>query len=327
MPRRRHTDLAAVDDLLRLRERVVTHAELIEVGVSLSTICKRIRRTGPWQRVQPGVVLTHCGTPTDRELNLAALAYAGEGTLLTGASALRVYGVRAVSNRRDRHVLVPHQRRRQGRPGLTVERTRNLPEAVWRNGLPLAPVARSVVDACRQLAVLGEVRELVAEVVQRRLCTVAELAEALAAAARQRSALPREAIAEVQAGVRSAAEAHAREVFNRHGIRQPRWNWALHTLDGEHVVTPDGYWDDIGCALQIDSMRYHLSPELYRRTQQLQRQLSRYDVPFLPVAPADVLEDEAGFVAEVRAFLATHADHRPNPALVARRPKSGVRPR
>ncbi|MGN6299536.1 MAG: hypothetical protein ACTHN8_00400 [Angustibacter sp.] len=326
MPRRRTTDLAAVDDLIALRERVVSHADLTGVGLSLSTVCKRIRRGGPWQRAHPGVVITHSGTPTRRELLLAALAYAGDGAVLTGTAALRLLGVRAVARDRSQHVLVAHQRRKQSRPGLTVERTRHLPPAIEHDGLPLAPVARCVVDACRQMHRLGEVRELVAEVVQRRLCSVSELHEALAVAARQRSALPREAIAEVHAGVRSAAEAHAREVFGRRGIPQPCWNWALHTVDGDHVATPDGWWKDIGCALQIDSMRYHLGPMLYRRTQQLQRALARYDVPFLPVAPSDILEDEDGFVAEVRAFLATHAHHLPTSALVAS-PPSGVRGR
>ncbi|HEX3004990.1 MAG TPA: hypothetical protein VHO27_12325 [Angustibacter sp.] len=318
-------DRAALDDLIRQRERVVTHAELVAMGMTLSTVCYRIRRQGPWQRVHPGVVLTHSGTATDRELHLAALAYAGDGAVLTGLSALRLLGVRAAGSSRDRHVLVPHQRRKQSRPGVVVERTRNLPAPVAHRGLPVAPVARCTIDAARQLADRSAVRELVAEVVQRRLCTVKELTDALAAAANQRSALPREVLGEVEAGVRSVAEAHTREVFARHGIPQPRWNWALYTVDGEHVVTPDGWWDDIGCALQIDSMRYHLGPRLYRRTQQLQRALARYDVPFLPVAPSDILEDEDGFVAEVRAFRATHAAHQPTTALVARPPDAGAR--
>jgi hypothetical protein len=325
MPRRRALDLAALDALIRTRERVVTHAELVGMGLNLSTVCHRIRREGPWQRAHPGVVITHSGTATERELHLAALAYAGEGAVLTGLSGLRVLGVRAAATQRGRHVLVPHTRRKQARPGLVVERTRNLPHPVTRQRLPVAPVARCVVDACRQLDDLVAVRALVAEVVQRGLCSVRQLSDALAAAARQRSALPREVLREVEAGVRSVAEAHVRNVFTRHGIPQPRWNWALHTVDGEHVVTPDGWWDEIGCALQIDSMRYHLGPRHYRRTQQLQRALARYDVPFLPVAPSDVLEDEEGFVAEVRAFLATHATHRPTTALVARPASDGAR--
>lgn len=318
MPRRRPLDPAAIDDLIRSREQVVTHADLVATGMNLSTVCHRIRREGPWQRAHPGVVITHSGTATERELHLAALAYAGEGAVLTGVSALRLLGVRAAATQRVRHVLVPHTKRKQARPGLVIERTRNLPEPMTRRGLPVAPVARCVIDACRQLDDLAAVRELVAEVVQRSMCSVRQLSDALASAARQRSALPREVLREVEAGIRSVAEAHAREVFTRHGIPQPRWNWALHTVDGEHVVTPDGWWEEIGCALQIDSMRYHLGPRQYRRTQQLQRALARYDVPFLPVAPSDILEDEDGFVAEVLAFLATHAQHRPTTALVAR---------
>jgi hypothetical protein len=323
MPRLRSIDHAALDDLLRGRERVVTHRELVEMGMGISTVCHRIRPTGPWQRLHPGVVLAHSGSPTFRERMLGGLAFAGDDALLTGACALRLYGVNAVRSVRRAHVLVPHRRHRQSRAELTVERTRHLPEPVVRSGLRLAPPARALVDACRAMERLDDVRELVAEVVQTGLCTVDELHEALVQAARQRTALPRRVLLEVGLGVWSAAEAKVREVFERHGIPQPRWNWALHTLDGTHVVTPDGWWELIGAALQIDSMAWHLSPARYKRTQQLQRALGLHDVPFLPVAPGDVFADEAGFVAEVRAFLRRYAEHQPTSDLVARPPSSG----
>jgi hypothetical protein len=321
MPSRRPIDTAAIDDLLRRAERVVTHAQLQEVGLSLSTICSRILRTGAWQRLHPGVVLAHSGQATRREWMLGALAYAGPGSQLTGLAGARMYGVRAVGRVDLLHVLIPHERRRQGRAGLTIERTRQLPEPRQRAGLSVAPPARCAVDACRELTRLADVRELIAEVVQSRICSVDELTTALAQAARQRTALPREVLREVSDGVRSAAEAHVREVFDRYGIRQPRWNWSLHTRDGRHLVTPDGYWEDIGCALQVDSMAWHLSPALYKRTQRLQRLLGQYGVPFLPVAPGDVFADEAAFARQVQAFLSRHADHQPSIDLVARPPR------
>lgn len=319
-PLRPSTDRAALDDLLRLRERVLTHAELVEAGVPISTVCHRIRPSGPWQRLHPGVVLTHTGTPTTRERLLGALAYAGEDAVLTGACALRLFGVRAVGRVSPAHVLVPHRRHRQSRPGLVVERTRHVPDAVQRSGLRLTQPARATIDACRTMGRLDDVRELVAEVVQTGLCSVTELREAVLAAARQRTALPRHVLGEVAAGIRSAAEAKVREIFQRHGVLQPRWNWSLHALDGTHVVTPDGWWELIGCALQIDSMTWHLSPARYRRTQQLQRALGVHDVPFLPIAPADVYADESAFVATVRAFLQLHEGRRPTRRLVARPP-------
>jgi hypothetical protein len=320
MPKRLELDRRDVLALLHDRERVLTHAELVDAGVPLSTVCKRIRRAGPWQRLHPGVVLAHTGTATRRERLLGALAYAGEGAMLTGASALRVYGVREVAAADEVHVLVPHERRRQSRPGLTIERTRALPPPRLRRGLRLAPPARAVVDACRAMSRLDSVRALVADVVQSGLVSVDELVEALAQAARQRSGLPREVLAEVAAGVRSAAEAQVRDMFDRHGIPQPKWNWSLHTVDGEHVATPDGYWEAIGAAMQIDSMMWHLSPSAYRRTQQRARALGAYGVPVLPVAPGDALANELAFIREVRSFLARNADRAHPVDLVLRPP-------
>lgn len=320
MPRRRSVDHQALDDLLRLRERVVTHADLMELGVPRSTIVARIQPRGRWQRLHPGVVLAHTGRPTFRERLRGALAYAGPESILTGLALLRLYGLKAVAHDQSTHVLVPHERRRQARDGVRVERVRRLPTVSIRSGLRAVTPARATVDACRNLSRLADVRELVAEVVQTGLCRPGDLVKELDHAARQRTALPRLVLAEIAAGVRSAAEARVREIFSRWGVQQPRWNWSLHTLDGEHVVTPDGWWELIGCALQIDSMAWHLSPERYRRTQHLQRAMGRYDVPFLPIAPRDVFEDEEGFVTEVRAFLARHADHVPTRDLIARPP-------
>ena len=155
---------------------------------------------------------------------------------------------------------------------------------------------------------------------QTRTCTVTELAEALRQAARQRSALPREVLREVSAGVRSAAEARIRDVFARYGVPQPRWNWSVYTLDGRHVGTPDGLWEDIGAAMQIDSMAWHLSPVRYKATQRRQRNLTTHGVVVLPVAPGDVYSDERAFVTQVRAFLRQYADHRLPDGLVARPP-------
>ena len=324
MPSRRTIDPVAIDDLLRLRELVVTHGDLLSVGLSLSTICARIRRTGAWQRLHPGVVLAHSGRPSVRERLLGGLRYAGDGAVLTGVCALRLYGLRSAGGAAHVHVLVPHHRHRQGRLGLVIERTRALPAVQQRHGLPVAPPARAVVDACRNLESLDAVREVVAEAVQTGTCTVAELAAALEQAARQRSALPREVLREVGAGVRSAAEARIRVVFARHGIPQPRWNWSVFTVAGEFVGTPDGLWEDIGGALQIDSMAFHLSPALYKATQRRQRALTTHGVPVLAVAPGDVYADEDGFIAQVREFLVRYRDHGLPEDLVARPPANAA---
>ncbi len=245
-----------------------------------------------------------------------------------GCARCGLIGVRAAASYRDRHVLVPHQRRKQARPGVVVERTRNLPAArTSRQGLPLAPVARCSIDAARQLDDrASDVRELVAEVVQRRLCTVKELTDALAAAANQRSALPREVLGEVQAGVRSVAEAHAREVFARHGI--PPATLELGALHGgrrarRHPGRLVGR-DRLRAADRLDALPPRAASLPAHSGSCNGRSLATTSRS-CPSRRATSSRTRHAFVAEVRAFLATHAGHRPTTALVARPPDSGPR--
>ena len=181
------------------------------------------------------------------------------------------------------------------------------------DGLPVATVARAVVDACRRLKERDAVRELVAEVVQRRLCTVSDLYVEVRAGARQRSALSRRVLAEMDAGVRSVAEMRAREIMAAQGIPAPAWNVSLWSADGEFIASPDAYWATVAAAMEIDSMRWHLGPAAYKRTQKRQRDLTTRGVMVLPVAPDHVIDDPVEFGREVRELLRTAAA-RPVPA-------------
>ncbi len=300
-------------------ERVLTHAALTDAGLALSTVTHRIGPRGPWQRLLPGVVLAHRGTPTLRERVLGALAFAGPGSVITGLAALHAHGLRAVANTHV-DVLVPQHRQRKGFGYVRVERTRRLPDPQLMRGVPYAPVARAVVDACRRLESLDEVREIVAEAVQRRRCTPGELAAEVSASARQRTALSRAVVAEIAAGVRSVAEARAREIYRRRGLPQPAWNVRLVNAAGELIAEPDGYWEEQAAALQIDSMAWHLRPSDYRRTQRRQRALTVHGILVLPVAPADILDDEEGFVRQTRMLLEEGARREPpGGVFIARR--------
>lgn len=308
-----------MDQLLRARERVVTHAELRAAGLAASTITHRIRPDGPWQRLLPGVVLAHTGTPTAREKLLGAVAYAGRSAVVTGSSSLLAQGVRVNASRSQVHLLIDGRRQRRSHGYVLIERSRRLPTPVHRSGIAFAPVSRAVVDACRHLQERDAVRELVAQVVQTRACTIAALTEEVRASARQRTALTRAALAEVDAGVRSVAEARIRKVMIRVGIPLPEWNVDLLTLDGEFIATPDAYWEQWAAALEIDSMRWHLDPRSYRRTQRRQRELTNRGVLVHPVAPADAYDDEVAFVASLRDFLHEAGRRVPPTGLVVRR--------
>ena len=313
VPRRASYDCQAVEELIAANERVVTHAQLMELHVPRSTICSRMR-DGPWQWILPGVTLCHTGTPTWREKMLAALKYGGPGAMLTGASGMREHGLRERLDPRM-HILVPRGTNRTSHHFVIVERTSHLPDPIVRRGIALAPLPRCCVDGSRRTLHLPRVRAAIAEAVQRRMCQPLELRLAVETLATQRSRAARGVLKEIEAGIRSAAEGDARDVFSGSDVPMPEWNVELFTRDGEFLCVPDGWWDDLALAIQIDSMEWHLSPELYKRTQATQRILARAGIPFLPWAPGDVSRDPDAFLASAREFREGNMG-RPRPDIV-----------
>ena len=305
---------------MRANERVVRHFELRELGVPNSTIMWRISPAGPWQRLLPGVLVAHRGIPTRRERLLASLKYAGPQSMVTGTPALTEYGVVAARRTSTRpHLLVPHQCRRTSHGFVVIERTRNVPAPVVRGLLRLAPLSRAVVDACRRQENRDHVREIVAEVIQDRRCSVEDIVKDVRRAARQRTALARAVLREIESGIRSVAEAKVRSALLARGVDGLEWNVELWTQDGEFVGTPDAYCVRTGVALQVDSMKWHLRPKGYQRTQARQRGLAYWGVFVLPWSPSDALANPDE-VALGLLRLREIGAQRPVPELVVRRP-------
>lgn len=309
---RRKIDWAIIDDAAAAQEQVLTHRQLRELGLSLSTVTRWIGPHGRWQRILPGVVLTHRGTPTRRERLLGALLFAGHGAVITGPDALAAKGVPPAAPSPVVQVLVPTERQRKSFDYVRIERTRRLPIPTRVNGIPYAPPARATLDTCRTLTQLDDVRRVVADVVQRRVCSAAEIRHETLAAERQRTAMCRVAAREVHSGIRSVAEARAREIIIRAEVPSPVWNAQLVLADGTTLCTPDAYWPDLAAALEIDSLAWHLSPASYRRTKRRERLLTSAGVLVISFTPTEILDDPEGFARQVREFLATAA-RRPVP--------------
>lgn len=319
MPRRTFTDHAALDALLKANERVVRHSELLELGVPSSTIMSRIGPDGPWQRLLPGVLAAHRGIPTRRERLLAAHKYAGEQSMLTGSPALCEYGVAAARKASTRpHMLVPHECRKTSHGFVVIERTRRLPQPVDRGLLRLAPLPRAVVDACRRRENRDSVREIVAEVIQDGRCSVEDIVNEVRRAARQRTALTRAVLREIEAGIRSVAEAKVRAALVARGVDDLEWNADLYTREGEFVGCPDAYCCRTGVALQVDSMQWHLRPSKYQRTQKRQRGLAGWGIFVLPWSPVDAMKNPDEVAAGLVRLREIGAQ-RPVPDLVVRR--------
>lgn len=306
MPRRAAVDLPALSALLAPGRAVASRKELVALGIPGSTITYRCRPDGPWQSVLPGVVIGHRGTPTSRERRLAALRYAGPDAALTGLDALVEHGVRVRSTPDGWrvHLLVPHSCHRTSHGFAVVTRTHRPPEVSTRGGLRCVGVARAVVDAARRTRVLADVRALVAEVVQSRRCTPEQIADELRLAARARTALVRSVLREIDAGVRSVAEAEARAMLRHHGVPQPAWNVTVRDGSGEVLAVVDALWEHERVVLEIDSMEWHLDPERYLATQRRQRRLVAAGWTVVAVAPRDIRTQPAQVCRQVLDALA-----------------------
>jgi hypothetical protein len=178
---------------------VISRAEAARCGLTPRMLDYRIRPGGPWQRLLPGVYLTHTGAPSPDQLLMAALLHSGDGSVVTGLAALRRYDLKVPATPAV-DVLVPHSRRRASAGYVVVHRTTRMPGRYSADGpIRYAPAARAVADAAPGLSRLDDVRAIAAGAVQRGLCTVADLVAELAQGPSRESRLLRVVLGEMTA--------------------------------------------------------------------------------------------------------------------------------
>ena len=223
MPRRSNFDEQALARMLGKQRGVVAREQLFGCGMSEKAVRYRLRDEGPWQRLLPGVYLAQTGSPSADQREMAALLYAGPDSVLTGAAALRRFGLGPRTATVD--VLVPAGTQKRNAGFARILRTTRLPEPVGVAGeARFAFPPRAVADAARGMAHIGDVRAVVAGAVQRGKCPIGRLRYELDSGSRRGSALLRRALAEVADGVRSAAEADLHAVIKHARLPMPMFN-------------------------------------------------------------------------------------------------------
>ncbi|MFI9812242.1 hypothetical protein [Saccharothrix variisporea] len=170
---------------------VIKTSDLKAAGVPRYRIDLRCRPGGPWQRILPGVLLLGAAPPTRADRVKAALAYAGPEAVLTGVDALHTHGLPDLPLPPRVHVLQPAGRRRSGDHHVLLERTTRLPRPVHKDGLPLAPPARAVLDAARHEPHPTRAHGLLTAVLRSGLCSPPTLLAELDAGSKRGAATPR----------------------------------------------------------------------------------------------------------------------------------------
>jgi hypothetical protein len=303
MPRYSEFDRSALTAILSRQYQVITRSQILATGMTESALVHRLRAGGPWQRLLPGVFLAVTGAPASDQRDLAALLYAGPGSLLTGTAALRLWGVRApYSSLID--VLIPDSKQRKSAGFVRIRATARMPSEVFTAGpLRFAPLARAVGDTARSPSRLADVRALVAAVVQQGKCTPAMLATELEDGPVQGSALLRIAVGDVYAGTRSNPEADLKDLLVRAKLPMPEFNPRLYAGE-EFIGSPDTWWQYAGVAGEVDSSEYHLSPEDHERTLARDRRMRMYGINVLHFTPRQIRTQPGEVIAAIRIALA-----------------------
>ncbi len=282
---------------------VITRHQALAVGLTRHALAHRLRPGGPWRSVLPGVYLAVTGTPTTLQQEMAAMLYAGSGSVITGLAALRCHHIRA--ERSDRvDVLVPATRQRRDTEFVHLHRTTRMPERTWQAGpVRYALLPRAVADAVRDMTSLRDVRGAVADAVQRGSCPIPDLAAELAAGPNVGSALFRQALTDVADGIRSAAEGDLRDLLVRSRLPMPLFNPSVYDADGAFIARPDAWWAEFGVGVEVDSHEWHMSPEDHARTLARGRRMGRHQMIVLRFTPKQIRSEPAGVIREIAEAL------------------------
>ena len=265
MPRTAQLD--GLDALLEKQLSVVSRGQLLALGMTDNVMQYRVRRGGPWQALLPGVYLSVSGTPSHRQKEMAALLYAGPGSLITGPVALLHHSIRSEPNLDVIDVLVPIERQRSSAGFARLHRTARMPDPdlIERAGAP-GPGAprrgryRSAAHQPPGRPRRGRGRRPAGPLHGQRAGRPSSGTDPI-----KGSAMFRSVLAEVADGIRSTAEGDLRDLIKTARLPMPLFNPSLY-LGDTFLAKPDAWWPDAGVAAEVDSRAFHLSPDHWDRT-------------------------------------------------------------
>nr|WP_231114869.1 hypothetical protein [Lentzea aerocolonigenes] len=304
---------------------VIRASELETLGIGQTTTYRQCQPGGRWRHLLPGIVLLERSQPTTRQRVEAALMFARHDALVTGLQAARLYNLRAGPEPQFVHVLIPHKYCVRSSGFAVVERTKFFPSAYFRDGIPLAPPTRAVLDGVRRLRDLDPVRALLIESVQSGLAGATELRRELDTGTKRGTAVPRRVLDEIDLGVRSVAEADAAEIWHQAGLPTPHRNVVIVDSQGSYVGMPDTWCDEVGLAWEIDSNEFHYSKHAYAKTLARNSRYAASGIAVVQTLPSRLRIEPEVVIAELRAAYAV-ASTRPRPPVRIRNPEA-ARPR
>lgn len=217
-------DHPQVDLVAQRQQGVLSRAQLQAYDVHRSHIRNQVAAQR-WRPLGPHVLLLQNTPPTRRQLMWGAVLDAGPRSALCSHTSLELAGMKAFAEEaRLIHLAVARGAKVTPLAGVCVHESRRLGEDRWTTtgGLPRTETPRSVVDAAAWQRWPRFACLMVTSAVQQRICTVAELDEALSYVGRVRhKQYLRLTLRDVAGGAESLGEIDMARVCERFGIAPP----------------------------------------------------------------------------------------------------------
>lgn len=289
--------------------RVLVPMLAARLAITRAQIRTEVRR-GNWQVLARGAVLTRPDEPTRADWAALGLAVGGRSTALTGWDGLRARGIGAPQPISPTVLLLTREGRSRAVGSAYIRRT-DRPYATWSTSadhptLPFARTvtpARAVVDAALLCSDLRTTRSLVTSAVQRRGCTLADVADELDAARRNGSRWLRQAVHDLGDGARSEAELVAARRLNRADIPAFELNVPVVDEFGRVIFVLDVLWRALRAGLEVDSRECHFSDAEWQATMARHNHLTRFGLSMTHYPPSRIVKRDDPWLSEVADWL------------------------
>ncbi|WP_037336224.1 DUF559 domain-containing protein [Saccharomonospora piscinae] len=259
--------------------------------------------TQPWR----GVVVPSVEWGELRTRVSAAVLFVGRPVVVSGPTALALYGCDAVSEVGPVHVTVPYSRSARPRPGLVMHQNRFDPaDVVELEGLPVFPLE----DALAEYLCGRDTRRAFGCLDQALAQLSGQAREALRDAVRERLTLrddPRgvgraRMLADLATGrAESPPESSLLLLVVEAGLPVPTAQYPVHTIDGRLLYVLDLAWEHWRIALEYDGYAAH--EQRGERDAERDRRLASRGWLTIRATTED-LRDPARLLAELREAFA-----------------------
>jgi very-short-patch-repair endonuclease len=248
----------SVHELIARQFGVITREDAARFGISPSAITRRTQ-SGEWTRVLPGVYRVTAAPVGLRQTTLAATRWAGDGALVSHATAAVLHGFGEVRSRKV-ELWLPYPRNLSS-PLVTVHRGTRLDRAdrATLDGIPITTPARTLIDIAERLE-NHRLSALMEDLIRRGLVAPDRLAARLDALRRSgRSGCGRlEALLDQRGDGRpleSALEALAWQLIVESGVQLPERQHWVSVTEGRYRL--DFAWPDLMLGIECEGYAYH----------------------------------------------------------------------